>query len=259
MSELSHKGMPLRGKVIDSFVDVTDYEGALQRVLDFAKSGNVAAVAAANTHLIAEAFFNPEYAKVLQDFELVLPDGMPLVWSLQLDGHKIKDRVYGPYLMQYVLKHSPSTLRHFFLGGTEECLEKLQTGARSLNPDIKIAGVLSPPFGMWDEAVEMDLAKTINAANADFVWVALGGVRQETWIAQNRHRYDRGVFLAVGDAFTLVAGMRSFAPAWMQKAGLTWVYRLIQEPRRLMTRYLRYNSRFVFAFLLDRFRKVWKD
>ena len=77
------------------------------------------------------------------------------------------------------------------------------------------------------------LQKTIAESGADFIWVALGGDRQERWIEKNLPRHKKGVFLAVGDAFELLAGRRAFAPKWMQKAGLTWLYRLWQEPRRL--------------------------
>ena len=92
--------------------------------------------------------------------------------------------------------------------------------------------------------------------NPDFIWVALGGVKQENWIARNRHRYQRGVFLAVGDAFELLAGRRTFAPAWMQRSGLTWVYRLVQEPRRLWKRYLTNNTAFATYAILEVLRVV---
>lgn len=91
----------------------------------------------------------------------------------------------------------------------------------------------------------------IQEANADFVWVALGGGRQERWIANNLWRHKRGVFVAVGDAFELLSGKRPFAPDWMQKVGLTWLYRLCQEPRRLWSRYLRYNSMYLYYQVRD--------
>jgi len=245
------------GSVLGTTLNLTTYTQVAQEVIQIARSGKVAALAAANTHLIAEAVDHPEFAAVLAGFDWVVPDGMPLVWALQLDGHDIDDRVYGPYLMQHLLTHSPKSLRHYFLGGTEECLHRLQQAARKLNPEITIAGALSPPFGRWDDATETAIIQAINAAQADLIWVALGGVKQETWIARNRHRFQRGVFLAVGDAFALVAGMRSFAPGWMQRCGLTWMFRLIQEPRRLLTRYLEKNTRFIIAFLADRLRRVY--
>jgi N-acetylglucosaminyldiphosphoundecaprenol N-acetyl-beta-D-mannosaminyltransferase len=149
-------------------------------------------------------------------------------------------------------------MKHCFFGGTTDCLEKLQQRLHALRPEVRIADAISPPFGKWDDATEEGLIERINRADADFVWVALGGVRQETWMAKNRQRFTRGVFVGVGDAFTLLAGMRNVAPAWMQRAGLTWLHRLAKEPRRLLGRYLRYNSAFVRAFLAERLKRVWR-
>lgn len=245
------------GVILGTKVALTTYAEACRAVEAFAREGGVRCVAAANTHLLAEAALNSEYANALRGFDLILPDGMPLVWALRLDGHEIEDRVYGPYFMEHVLRHASSGLRHYFFGGTEQCLADLQRRAASLNPAIRIAGAMSPPFGAWSDETETRLIAEINEARPDFIWVALGGVKQELWLARNRARFARGVFLAVGDAFALLAGSRSFAPDWMQRRGLTWLYRLCQEPGRMLPRYLSYNTRFVTAFLAERLRLAY--
>jgi len=247
------------GQILGTQIHVVTYETAFQAVVSAAARTRTLAVAAANTHLIGEAHSNPDFAEVLGSFDLIMPDGMPLVWALRLEGHDIHDRVYGPYFMEYALIHSTPNLRHYFFGGTEACLSQLQTKARVLNPSLQIVGAVSPPFGIWDADTENRLIDDINAAKADFIWVALGGVKQETWISKNRHRFHQGAFLAVGDAFTLVAGLRSYAPAWIQRLGLTWLVRLLQEPKRLFSRYLHYNTRFASAYFLDRLRLVYRD
>lgn len=247
------------GQILGTQVHIVTYETAFQAVVSAAAMTGTLAVAAANTHLIGEAHSNPGFAEVLGSFDLIMPDGMPLVWALWLEGHEIKDRVYGPYFMEYALIHSTPNLRHYFFGGTEACLSQLQTKARELNPNLQIVGAVSPPFGVWDEKTEARLINDINASHADMIWVALGGVKQETWISKNRHRFHHGAFLAVGDAFTLVAGLRSYAPTWIQRLGLTWLIRLLQEPRRLFSRYLSYNTRFTSAYLLDRLMLVYRD
>lgn len=245
-----------QGTVLGVQVTVAPCDEVVSWIIALARSRAVSCVAAANAHLLGEASFDPSYASHLNNFDLVVPDGMPLVWALWLDGHDIHERIYGPYLMQQVLTAAPGGMKHYFFGGTTECLEKLTGRCLELNPGLTIVGAVSPPFGNWSVETEAQLIEGINQAGADFIWVALGGVKQETWIAQNRHRFHRGVFLAVGDAFALVAGMRNYAPRWMQRLGLTWVYRLLQEPRRLFARYLRYNVRFAAAFLSERFRKT---
>jgi N-acetylglucosaminyldiphosphoundecaprenol N-acetyl-beta-D-mannosaminyltransferase len=240
------------GRVLGCRISIETYESATTRLVRMAQSGVPRLVAAANTHLVSEAQTDPEFAKILESFDLVLPDGMPLVWALQLDGQAIRERVYGPYLMDYVIRHACPGLKHYFFGGTEECLEALRVRLIEARPDLQIAGMVSPPFGQWDDVTEKHMIEEINQAGADFVWVALGGVKQERWIAGNRGRFQRGVFMAVGDAFALLAGMRSYAPDWMQRLGMTWLYRLAQEPRRLAGRYLKYNVHFVTTFLKER-------
>lgn len=248
--------MNTRRQVLRTWIDVVDYDAAIARIEAWAGEDQARLVAAANTHLVAAAHQDVDFAAVLDGFDLVTPDGMPLVWALWLEGEDIAERVYGPYLMEQGLRRLGSGCRHFFVGGTQECLDDVAAAARRLNPDIDIAGSCSPPFGAWDESVDSLVVGRIQAARANVVWLALGGVRQETWLARNRHRLPPGVYLAVGDAFALIAGWRSYAPAWMQRAGLTWLYRLAQEPRRLGRRYLAYNTRFAAAYLRDRWLRA---
>ena len=227
------------------------YASAFEIAQDLARESRPTAICPANTHILAEARNDPEFARVMSKFDLVIPDGMPVVWALNMRGAGLSDRVYGPYFMKYVLERTPRPWRHFFFGDTEEVLEALERSAVQLQPNIDIVGAISPPFRAWSESDEAQFAQIINAAAPDFVWVALAGGRMEQWIAGNQSRYHRGVFLAVGDAFTLISGQRPFAPRWMQRLGLTWLFRLLAEPRRLGSRYFRYNSMFVYYFVRD--------
>jgi N-acetylglucosaminyldiphosphoundecaprenol N-acetyl-beta-D-mannosaminyltransferase len=228
-----------------------NYELAFEIVQDLARESRPTAVCPSNTHILAEARHDPTFARVMSKFDLVLPDGMPVVWTMNFRGTDLSDRVYGPYFMKYVLERTPQPWRHFFFGDTEEVLEALKRAAVQLQPNIEIAGAISPPFRAWGESDEARFAQTINNSAPDFVWVALAGGRMEQWIIANQPRYRRGVFLAVGDAFTLLSGRRPFAPKWMQRLGLTWLFRMLAEPRRLGPRYLRYNSLFVYYLLRD--------
>lgn len=237
--------------VLGTPITCCTYASALERVTVLALEPRATAVCPANTHILAEARHKLEFAKRLARFDLVLPDGMPIVWSLNLRGADLKDRVYGPYFMRHVLRSTPRPWRHFFFGDSEECLADLRRVLLRLQPDIDIVGTLSPPFRPFTDAEEESFADTINSAEPDFVWVALPGVRMERWIVDNQARFRKGVFVAVGDAFALLSGRRSFAPSWMQRVGLTWAYRLCREPLRLGPRYLRYNSLFLFYLLWD--------
>jgi N-acetylglucosaminyldiphosphoundecaprenol N-acetyl-beta-D-mannosaminyltransferase len=230
------------------------YDSALERVKELSRESRPTAVCPANTHILAAARSNPAFAGVMAKFDLVLPDGMPVVWALNRRAAGLTDRVYGPYFMRHTLQHTPRPWRHFFFGDSEECLTELQKVATQLQPDIEIAGAISPPFRPLTEADEASFAKAINDAAPDFIWVALPGVRMERWIIDNQSRYQRGVFLAVGDAFTLLTGRRKFAPAWMQRRGLTWLFRLVGEPARIGPRYIKYNFLFLFYWLWDALR-----
>jgi exopolysaccharide biosynthesis WecB/TagA/CpsF family protein len=148
--------------------------------------------------------------------------------------------------MKQVLLNTPRPFRHAFFGGSEDCLQRLTVEMKKLQPDIDIVDQISPPYREWTEEEEAGFARRIAESGADFIWVALGGERQERWIIRNLHRYQRGVFFAVGDAFELLAGSRPFAPVWMQRRGLTWLYRLAQEPQRLWPRYFKFNSLFLY-------------
>lgn len=242
---------PRKIPILGTPVAVVDYDSAIEESRRLAGESRPAAVAASNTHIVALARHRADFGEVMRNFDLVLPDGMPLRWSLNAQGAKLTDRVYGPYFMEKMIRATPRPYRHFFFGGTEETLQALTAHLREIQPDIEIAGTLSPPFREWTEEDEEEFARVIAASGADFVWVALGGERQERWIAGNLRRHARGVFFAVGDAFVLLAGQRSFAPGWMQRLGITWAYRLWQEPRRLWRRYTQFNSLFLLYTVRD--------
>lgn len=227
------------------------YKSAFEVVQEFARESRPTAVCPANTHILSEARHDPEFARVMSKFDMVIPDGMPVVWAMNMRGAGLHDRVYGPLFTKYVLERTPKPWRHFFFGDTEEVLQNVRQAAVKLQPNINIVGAISPPFRAWTEADEATFAEAINSASPDFIWVALPGGRMERWIAANQARYKRGVFLAVGDALTLLSGRRPFAPMWMQRFGLTWLFRVLAEPRRLGPRYLQYNSLFVYYLLRD--------
>ena len=242
---------PRKIPILGTPVAVVDYDSAVAESRRLAGEPRPGAVAASNTHIVALARHRRDFGKIMRQFDLVLPDGMPLRWSLNAQGAKLTDRVYGPYFMEKMIRAAPRPWRHFFFGGTEETLAALTAALREIQPEIEIAGMLSPPFRTWTEQDEAEFARAIAESKADFIWVALGGERQERWIIDNLRRHARGVFFAVGDAFVLLAGQRTFAPVWMQRLGITWAYRLWQEPRRLWRRYTQFNTLFLFYTLRD--------
>ena len=165
------------------------------------------------------------------------------------------DRVTGPDFMRRIFEESRQRkLRHYFYGNTAENLEKLIETIKAEYPHLEIAGYEPSVFRDLSAEEETELAERINASQADFVWVGLGAPRQELFCARMKGRTD-SVMVGVGGAFNVLAHIVPEAPLWMQNLSLEWLYRLIQEPKRLFKRYLTTNSRFIFLLFTERDNK----
>ena len=154
-------------------------------------------------------------------------------------------RVTGPdYMRQMLSMGQQLHWRHFFYGSTPETLEKLRGVLTDKYPDLEIAGMISPPFRPLTPQEDAEMVEQINAARPDFVWVGLGAPKQEIWRADHQGRIS-GLMVGVGAAFDFEAGNISRAPQWMQKCNLEWLYRLMQDPKRLFKRYFYTNTKFI--------------
>lgn len=246
--------------VIGLPVAATDYAGAVEWVLEHAaKADRAFAVEAANTHVAALARSDSAFGETMRCFDLIVPDGMPLVWALNRQlppEQKIPDRVYGPTLMLETLKSTQdrAEFRHFLLGGKQSTLDKLRTGFSSRFPGAAIAGMHSPPFGEWPADEFERVCAMIRDSGANLIWVGLGCPKQEHWIARHKDRLPPGVYFGIGAAFAFHAGEVRQSPPLLQKLGLEWAYRLAMEPRRLFKRYFTYNTLFLYHLLRDRMR-----
>ena len=177
---------------------------------------------------------------------LVTPDGMPMVWMGRLQGHREMSRVYGPDLMLDVCEASgPHGLRHFFYGGANGAAEELRRCLTGRFPGLQVVGTFEPPFRPLDPQEERSLVQQVEAAAPDILWVGLSTPKQEKFMAEYLPKLKVTLMLGVGAAFDFHAGRAPQAPAWMQRSGLEWFYRLCREPRRLWKRYLGNNPRFV--------------
>lgn len=245
--------LPRVAPVLRLSVAITDYDSAVALLLAWAKaSAKPRLVAAANTHLVTTARRDPNFDVAIQQFDLIVPDGMPLVWYLNLfEGAALGDRVYGPTLMLRCLEAAPGPFRHFFLGGSLEIRQELEHEVRSRFPHLQIVQGYSPPFGAWEESEDDFILNAIAARKPHFVWVGLGCPKQELLLARLRNRLQPAVYLAVGAAFPLISGAVRQAPKQLQRLGLEWAFRLAMEPRRLWKRYLVNNALFLWFSALE--------
>lgn len=243
-------------KIIGLPVAITSYDGAIDWITTHALKGDRAyAVEAANTHVAALARHDPKFGEAMSVFDLICPDGMPLVWSINRNlpqSERLKDRVYGPTLMQKCIEHSEgrADLKHFLLGGSETTLKKLETNLGKEYSGAEIAGSYSPPFGEWPKEEFEKICNLIKVSGANHVWVGLGCPKQELWIAKHKDELPPACYFGIGAAFAFHAGEVKQAPAIYQRIGMEWAYRLCKEPRRLFKRYFKYNSLFIYYLFM---------
>lgn len=241
--------------VLGTPLQCTSYASFTARAQALARASTTVTVDYTNTQIVTMRRHEPSFREVTSRFDYFVPDAMPLIWCLNLQGAKLKDRVYGPTFMRYCVLNSPAPITHYLLGGSDECLAKLQAAFKTANPNLRIIGARNGYFKREDESA---IIEEINRLSPDFIWVGLGTPKQQDWIHRNKAAIRRGVVFAVGYAFDVNAGTKRDQPMWMQKLGLGWLFRLCSEPRRLLGRYVKYNSLFLFYLFWDGIRgKAW--
>jgi N-acetylglucosaminyldiphosphoundecaprenol N-acetyl-beta-D-mannosaminyltransferase len=207
-------------------------------------------------HALMDYRKNAELLMIANNSGLTTPDGMPIVWILKIAGFKYVDRVYGPDLMNELCRVSlESGYKHFFYGNTDAVLSDLKEKLEEKYPGIQIAGSIAPPFRELTIQENEEICKQISASGADILWVGLGSPKQELWMYHHQGRIDVPVMIGVGAAFDFLSGNKPQAPRWIQRSGLEWFYRFLQEPRRLWKRYLLGYPRFVVLIMIELFKK----
>lgn len=244
-------------QVLRSPLLVTDYAELGAQCVSWSKETRCVAVEFVNTHIVTMCRHDAAFRELMKVYDYLVPDGMPLVWCLNRAGAKLRDRVYGPTFMREFLKSAPADSTHYLLGGSEECGVRLRENFLKGNPRLNFVGGFHgqcASTGRLESEADDRVIEEINRLSPDFIWVGLGTPKQQAWTKLHKDRIRRGVILTVGFAFDANAGLKSDAPLWMQKRGLTWLHRLGSEPRRLGSRYFKYNLLFLFYLIRDGLR-----
>lgn len=233
--------------VVGVMVDAVDYEAALARILRAAREPRPYSVSALAVHGIMTGVQSDAHKYRLNSFDLVVPDGQPVRWALNaVHGAKLRDRVFGTELMLRTLESAArEQLPVYFYGTTRPVLTKLASRVKQRYPSLIVAGTEPSKFRRLDLSERVALAESIRRSGAAIVFVALGCPRQEVFAFEMRELLPMPV-LAVGAAFAFIAGEMARAPEFMQRNGLEWVFRLMQEPCRLWRRYLLLNPYYLF-------------
>jgi len=238
-------------RIISLNIDLISYDSALMKVVTLAKSKTPSYVCFANVHMAIEAFDEPEFSRKVNEAAMVLSDGMPLVkcikWLYKYNQERIAGMDFMPDLIELAAKNR---LKVFLFGSTIDVLNKIKTRIEADFIDCEV-DYISPPF---EKSInDPQYVEKINKSGANIVLVALGCPKQEKWMAENS-KFINAVLLGVGGAFPVFAGLSKRAPKIMQKLSLEWVYRLAQEPRRLLRRYLVTNTLFIYYIVREKLR-----
>lgn len=229
-------------------VDVTSYTSAVPWVIEAAHTDLATYICVANVHMCMESFDSPAFRQVLNNADLVVPDGRPLVWALRWLGEENADQVRGSdFLLKVCAEAEKANVPVGLYGGTAESLLDFVSFLSKQFPALPVVCAISPPFRPLTAIEDAAYIDQINTSGARILFVGIGCPKQENWMAEHKDRLQC-VMLGVGAAFDFFSGRKKHAPRWMQQAGLEWVFRLASDPRRLWKRYLKHNPRFVWHF-----------
>ncbi len=234
-------------------VNAVDYETAVSRIVDAARNRRPFGVSALAVHGVMTGVLDREHRHRLNQLELIVPDGQPVRWGLNLlHGTRLRDRVYGPDLMLRTCEAATQQgLPIYLFGSTESMLADLKQRLLARFPGLQIAGLEPSRFRTLTPAERNEIVERILQSGAAITFAGLGCPRQEVWAYEFKDRLRMPV-LAVGAAFAFHAGQLSQAPPLMQRYGLEWFYRLTREPGRLWRRYLYLNPYFLWLLFLQK-------
>jgi len=234
-----------RARVVSLGVNVCNHDSVIEKVSGLIEQGNGGYVCFSTVHMVMESYDDSVYGAKINDADLIIPDGMPLVWMQKLQGITNAARVRANDLMIMLCDFAEkNNLKVGFYGGTQNVIDEITKRAAKDFPKLQIAYAFSPPFRALTEAEDAEVVKNIEKAGVQILFVGLGCPKQENWMARHKNKTS-AVMLGVGASFDFYAGNIKESPRWLGNLGLEWFYRLLQEPKRLWRRYLILNPRFM--------------
>lgn len=234
-----------RLRVISLFPNVVSNESIIEKIGELVEQKAGGYVCFSTVHMVMESHDDPEFAAKVNSADLIITDGVPIVWMQKLQGAKAATRVRANDLMIALCDYAErNNLKVGFYGGRPKVVDEILKKAEKDFPNLQISYAYSPPFRPLTEAEDERITSEINDSGAQILFVGLGCPKQENWMAEHKDKL-KAVMLGVGASFDFYAGMVRESPEWMGKVGLEWLFRLAQEPKRLWRRYLILNPRFI--------------
>jgi N-acetylglucosaminyldiphosphoundecaprenol N-acetyl-beta-D-mannosaminyltransferase len=241
-------------------IGIPMYAHDIQGVIDIIVSDSKAetttrprCISATGAHGLVTAQKDPNFRQTLQGFFLNLPDGKPSVWVGRLKGAKAMQRCYGPDFFAALMRATAgqASVRHYFCGGLPGVADQLKDACATKFGNPNVVGTYSPPFRTLSTGEFQDLGDQIDLCGTDIVWIGISTPKQELFAAELAKHTKAGFIITVGAAFDFHTGRVRQAPAWTQKAGLEWMFRLVMEPKRLYRRYLEIVPAFILYSIRD--------
>jgi N-acetylglucosaminyldiphosphoundecaprenol N-acetyl-beta-D-mannosaminyltransferase len=235
-------------------VDNLSMEETLGRIEQFIQSGRPHQHVVVNVDKLVKASRDPELRQIINDCALINADGMPVVWASRLLGKPLKERVAGVDLFEALMKRAGEKgWRVFLLGAREEVVSKVAETYQRKYPRLVLAGYRN---GYWKgEAEEAAVARQIADSRADLLFVAISSPKKEQFLGRYQAEMKIPFAMGVGGTFDVAIGRVKRAPVWMQKSGLEWFYRFLQEPRRMFRRYFIDDMAFIWLFIKEAARR----
>ncbi|MGJ8676095.1 MAG: WecB/TagA/CpsF family glycosyltransferase [Akkermansiaceae bacterium] len=258
-----HHSPVVRVEILGVGISVLNLDTTIQIIKDASVDATHAGyITITGVHGVMESQDDNELKAIHNNSFLTTPDGMPMVWIGKHEGHREMDRVYGPELMDEIFKQTQpedneSGLRHFFYGGADGVAPLLKEKLLEKYPNSEIVGTYTPPFRPLNKTEEQDLLAQLHETKPHLLWIGLSTPKQERFMhaflvkySELNQSWGNGIsLLGVGAAFDFLSGRVRQAPRWVQRSGFEWLYRVFQEPKRLLKRYIVSNTRFVGALL----------
>jgi len=235
-----------RTNVLGVGISAIDMEAAIRITDSIIRGGRKGYVCVTGVHGVIEAQSDKAFRRILNRSLMTTPDGMPMVWIGRIRGQSKMRRVYGPEYMLEMCRFSVMRgYRHFLYGGGQGVVVRLAAELTRRCPGLQIVGTYTPPFRPLNSSEETELVALVAETKPDVIWVGLSTPKQERFMAGYLNKLDVGLMVGVGAAFDIHSGGIKDASPWVKKAGLQWLHRLAQEPRRLWRRYLVNNPKFI--------------